>query len=185
MVAILFSARGAMAGALEDGVAAYDRADWATALRLLRPFAERGDANAQYLVGNLYGSGYGVDSDPDEAVRWWRKAADQGEARAQDELGTAYVWGLGVHKDYSQAAKWFHKAAEQGEGFAQSSLGFMYEDGTKGVPQDYALAHMWLNLAASQGQPVAKIELDKLTSKMTAEQIAEAQRLAREWKPTK
>jgi hypothetical protein len=113
MVAILFSARGAMAGALEDGVAAYDRADWATALRLLRPFAERGDANAQYLVGNLYGSGYGVDSDPDEAVRWWRKAADQGEARAQDELGTAYVWGLGVHKDYSQAAKWFHKERDE------------------------------------------------------------------------
>ena len=77
------------------------------------------------------------------------------------------------------------KAAEQGESFAQTSLGFMYEDGTEGVPQDYTLAHMWLNLAAAQGRPAAKIELDKLTSKMTAQQIAEAQRMAREWKPTK
>jgi hypothetical protein len=44
--------------------------------------------------------------------------------------------------------------------------------------------NMWLNLAAAQGQPVAKIELDRLASKMTSGQVAEAQRLARQWKPS-
>jgi TPR repeat protein len=69
---------------------------------------------------------------------------------------------------------------------AQSNLGFAYRDG-EGVPQDYVQAHMWLNLAAAQAKPddrVAAEARDKLVAKMTSAQIAEAQRLAREWKPT-
>jgi TPR repeat protein len=76
------------------------------------------------------------------------------------------------------------RAAEQGATFAQISLAFLYERG-EGVRQDFALADMWLNLAAVQGQPIAKIELERLASKMTSGQVAEAQRLARGWKPTK
>jgi TPR repeat protein len=188
MVAILLSASGAMAGAFEDGVAAYDRMDWATAIRVLRPLAERGDVKAQLLVAHMYSWGQGVPADRKEALRWYRRAAEQGDAVAEAEVGAAYwgIWGPPdiIPRDYSEAAKWYRKAADQGQREAQFALGFMYEDGTVGVPQDYALAHMWLNLAASQGHLVAKIELDKLVSKMTAEQIAEAQRLAREWKPT-
>jgi len=60
----------------------------------------------------------------------------------------------------------------------------LYERG-EGVPKDFALAHMWLNLAAAQGQSGAQTELDRLASKMTSGQVAEAQRLARVWKPTK
>ena len=72
------------------------------------------------------------------------------------------------------------KAAEQGRIFGRLAR---YERG-EGVPRDFALAHMWLNLAAAQGQGVAKIELDRLASEMTSGQVAEAQRRAREWKPT-
>jgi hypothetical protein len=54
-----------------------------------------------------------------------------------------------------------------------------------GVPQDDVLSHMWFSLAASQGYDLAATERDKLAAKMTPHQIAEAQRLAREWKPTK
>ena len=66
---------------------------------------------------------------------------------------------------------------------SRSKLGLMYEQG-KGVPQDYVLAYMWLNLSAAQGQETAVKVRDIVAGKMTPEQLAEAQRLARDWKPS-
>lgn len=106
LVVFLIFLSSTMAGDLENGVAAYNRLDSATAWRLLQPLAERGDAGAQALVGNMYARGLGVTYDGTEAVRWWRKAAEQGDASAQEELATAYFWGDGVQKDHSEAAKW-------------------------------------------------------------------------------
>ena len=180
-VFLIFSS-SSMAGDLENGVAAYNRLDEATAWRLLQPLAERGDAGAQALVGNMYARALGVTYDGAEAVRWWRRAAEQGDTSAEEELATAYFFGDGVQLDHSEAAKWFRKAAQQGKVFAQTCLASLYERG-EGVPRDLALAHMWLNLAAAQGQPVAKVELDRLASKMTSGEVAEARRLARGWKP--
>ena len=76
----------------------------------------------------------------------------------------------------------YRRAAEQGYAGAQSNLGFMYGKG-RGVPLDYVQAHMWLNLATKQGIERARKARDELAKKMTPAQIAEAQRLAREWKP--
>ena len=184
LVVFLSSSSISTAGDFETGLAAYNRLDSATAWRLLRPLAERGDAGAQARVGSMYARGLGITYDGAEAVRWWRKAAEQGDASAQEELATAYFWGDGVQADHSEAARWFRKAAEQGGIFAQISLASLYARG-EGVTKDLALAHMWLSLAAAQGQPVAKIGLDRLASKMTSGQVAEARRLARGWKPTK
>jgi uncharacterized protein len=72
---------------------------------------------------------------------------------------------------------------DQGNAIAQWSLGSAYEHG-HGVTQDYVVAHMWLNLAAAQGDGDASKERDHLAQYMTPDQIAEAQRLAREWKPS-
>jgi TPR repeat protein len=182
LAGFLISSSSSMAGDLENGVAAYDRLDAPTAWSLLQPLAERGDAGAQALVGNMYARALGVMYDGAKAVRWWRRAAEQGDATAEEELATAYFFGDGVQPDHSEAAKWFRKAAEQGKVFAQTCLASLYERG-EGVPRDLAQAHMWLTLAAAQGQPVAKIELDRLASKMTSGQVAEARRLARGWKP--
>jgi len=104
-VVFLSSSSTSMAGDLENGVAAYNRLDSATAWRLLQPLADRGDAGAQALVGNMYARGLGVTYDGAEAVRWWRKAAEQGDANAQEELGVAYFWGDGVDQDHSEAAR--------------------------------------------------------------------------------
>jgi TPR repeat protein len=90
----------------------------------------------------------------------------------------------GLAQDYAEAAKWYRMAAEQGNADAQATLGFRYERG-QGVPRDYVLAHMWLSLAAANGSSAAPQALDELAAKMTPDQIAEAQRLAREWKPTR
>ena len=65
---------------------------------------------------------------------------------------------------------------------AQAGLGFMYEAG-RGVPQNYVLAHMWFDLAAARGFRRAAELRDLSVDHMTPEQVAEAQKLAREWKP--
>ena len=116
-----------------------------------------------------------------------RRAAEQGDADAQYSLAFSYLEGYGVTQDYVESARWFRKAAEQGNAFAQHWLGTLYATG-RGVPQDYIQAHMWANLAAAsmtaeEWEVSAKLR-DELAAKMTPEQIAEAQRLAREWKPS-
>ena len=147
-VALGLAAPYAQAGPYEDGVAAYKRGDYATAIQLWRPLAEQGRAEVQAMLGNMYAKGLGVPQDYDEAVRLCRLASDQGYARDQYNLGLMYAKGLGV-------------------------------------PQDFLNAYIWLNLAALQGDESARENLDLAARELTAEQIAEAQRLAREWKPKK
>jgi len=123
------------------------------------------------------------------ALREYRPLANQGDDHAQFNLGLMYDKGQGVPQDYAEAAKWYRKAAGQGLADAQYNLGVMYEKG-QGVPQDYVRAHMWFNLAASRfaprfGREAAVKGRDIVAAKMTPAQIAEAQRLAREWKPKK
>ena len=136
----------AIAGQFEDGESAYQRGDYATALREFRVLAEQGDADAQ------------------------------------TNLGFIYNYGQGVPQDYAEAANWYRKAAEQGHTGGQYNLGLMYFRGW-GVPQDDVQAHMWLNLAGTQGDEKAAKNRDNVAERMTPAQIAEAQKLAREWKP--
>ncbi len=102
--------------------------------------------------------------------------------QGQFNLGSMYDKGEGVPQDYKEAARWYRAAAEQGHANAQLYLGGMYQR-RQGVPQDYVQAHMWFNLAASGVGELAVKNRDSIAEKMTSEQIAEAQRLAREWKP--
>ena len=88
--------------------------------------------------------------------------------------------GEGVPEDVTEATKWFRKSAEQGEAKAQSNLGVLYANGD-GIPEDNVLAYMWWKLAAAQGHEVAKKNKGIISGRMTKEQIAEAQKLSREW----
>ena len=83
--------------------------------------------------------------------------------------------------DYATALRLVRPLADQGNALAQSNLGFMYANG-QGVPQDYVQAHKWLNLAAAAGDQSAVKSRDLVAGKMTPAQIAEGQKLAREWK---
>lgn len=145
------SAGGAGAGPLEDANAAYERGDYATAVRLWRPLAEQGNPEAQFILGQMYNTGRGVAQDHPEAVKWYRRAAEQGDVLAQAVLGAMY-------------------------------------GGEEGVPPDYVQSYMWSNLAASRASTQEDrdmaLEMRNLVeTKMTPAQLAEAQRLAREWKP--
>ena len=116
LVLSLSLAAPVLAGPFEDGDAAYQNGDYATAMRLWQPLAEQGDAIVQFRLGLLY------------------------------------YWGHGVLQD---------------------------------SVQDYVEAHKWFNLAAARGNKHAAGNRDWLAKKMTPDQIEEAQRLAREWKPKK
>jgi hypothetical protein len=90
-----------------------------------------------------------------------------------------YHFGRGVARDYKDAVHWYQLAAAQGHASAQSNLGLMYYEG-KGILQDYASAYMWFNIAAAAGNDVMAKNRDIAERKMTAEQIEQAQRMARE-----
>lgn len=93
-----------------------------------------------------------------------------------------YANGWGLPVDLAEAAKWYQRAADLGLGDAQYDLGLMYAKG-QGVPQDYVRARMWLNLSAAQGNKDAVRETGRISRVMTRAQMAEADKLAREWKP--
>jgi len=176
-------ARTLIAGPLENAEAAYNRGDYATALRLLRPLADQGGAAAQHILGVMYFVGQDVPQNRSEAIRLYRLAAERGNAHAQDSLGFVYLDGVEVRQDYAEAVKWFSKAADQGNIDAQFNLGVMYELG-RGVPQDFVLAYVWISLVAAPGTRLyASESRDRLAKRLTPAQIAEAQKLAREWKP--
>ncbi len=151
----------------------------------LRAAAEQGDADAQFELGGWYDYGLeGVLQDDAQAVAWYREAADQGLAEAQYTLGNMYRTGRGVPQDFTQAVEWYREAADQGLAEAQFNLGNMYRTG-QGVPQDDVEAHRWRSLAASRATGDRQKEYaaarDQLAKRMTPAQLAEAQRLAREW----
>jgi hypothetical protein len=122
-----------------------------------------------------------------ESIQSLRKAAERGDAPAQAQLGYMYYNGRGVPQDYAKAAKWFRRAAEQGYAPAQYNLGVTYRKG-EGVPQNYIEAHKWVNLAASKSKGKRRANAIQnrrtLAKMMSRSQIAEAQRLARDWKPS-
>jgi uncharacterized protein len=76
MLAVSFAGSVA-AGPYEDGIAAYEKGDYATALSLMRPLAEQGNADAQHSLGVMYNDGQGVPQDYAAAVSWYRKAAER------------------------------------------------------------------------------------------------------------
>jgi uncharacterized protein len=155
-------------------------------LQTMQTQAAQGDAKAQNNLGLLYGNGEGGPQDYAKARQWYEKAAAQGNPNAQNNLGYLYVDGKGVPKDEKIGVDWIRKAAEQGDANGQDSLGEMYRDG-RGVPQDDVLAYMWYSLAIAHSMGTAQRSTiqnrDKITGRMTPVQIAEAQKLAREWKP--
>jgi uncharacterized protein len=104
----------AATGQLEDAALAYKKGDYATALRLMRPLAEEGNAAAQFDLGVIYQFSRDVPPDYGAAANWYRKAAEQGLAEAQYNLGVMYANGEGVPQDYATAHMWFNLAATSG-----------------------------------------------------------------------
>ncbi|MDX2145452.1 MAG: SUMF1/EgtB/PvdO family nonheme iron enzyme [Rhodospirillaceae bacterium] len=125
------------------------------------------------------------------AMRLMRALAEAGETSAQTYVAFMYKNGLGVDEDDAEAALWYRKAAEQDDALAQYSLGSMYEKG-EGVPQSDVQAHVWYGIAAARFPASDREHIDKaiagrtrVAAKLKPAQLAEAEKQAREWRPTK
>jgi uncharacterized protein len=116
------------------------------------------------------------------AAQLLRERAANGDPDAQFTLGKNYE----RKKDFAEAARWYRKSADQGNSYAEASLGIFYHAG-KGVPRDEVQAEMWFLVAldrAAAGDRDTLVEMrDSVAAHLTPPQLAEAQRLAREWKP--
>lgn len=173
----------APAGAdFKAGMEAHHRGDYATAFREWQPLAEQGNALAQYNLGLLYDIGQGAPKDYDQARQWYEKAAAQGQADAQVNLGILYDYGRSIQQDFKKAVYWYRLSAKQDNALAQRRLGFMYERGD-GVEKNYVQAYMWYILGTTGGADRGSARKDALAKQMTTEQIAEAEKLAKEWRP--
>lgn len=116
------------------------------------------------------------------------ESALKGDAEAQFELAKNYETGrIGLPRDLAQAQHWYLEAANQGDPYAAASLAILFNFG-KGVKRDYFQAYVWYERAASRmtgGNRDSVVEMrDNIEEKLTADQIAEARRQAKEWKPT-
>ena len=179
LITLAICVGAAWAGDLEDGVAAHEKKDFTTAIRKFKSAAAQGNASAQINLGDMYNIGQGVVQDYAEAMRWYKLAAAQRNASAQFIVGIEYYSGKIVVQDYAEAVRWFKLSAAQGYAGAQLSLAIMYDEG-KGVVQDYVRAHMWYNLSAARGNSDVVKYRDLVAKQMTPQQVAEAQKLARE-----
>jgi len=142
--------------------------------------AERGTAEDQYHLGLRYEQGMGVAQSYTEAAYWYRLAAMQGYRDGQYKLCELSERGQGVPQDYQESLRWCGLAADQGHGQAMFVLGRLYHT-AHGVPHDLVRAHMWYNLATAHGYDEGKKWRDRLADDMSPSQVAEAQKLAREW----
>jgi len=142
----------------DNGTAAYERGDYATARNEWLPLAREGDSAAQFSLGVLYSEGLGVSADYAEAARWYTLAAKQGVIAAQFTLGVMYAQGLGVVAEPAESARWYDKAARQGDSDAQFALGLLHSQGV-GVKRDQTLAVEWFKQAAIGGLAVAQASL--------------------------
>jgi len=128
-----------------------------------REAANRGLADAQFNLGNLYRRGHGVDQDPRRAVAWYLKAATQGMAAARYNLALSYETGSGTAQNYAVAAKWYRMAADQGDVDAQIGLAGLYRFGL-GVDKNFDVARAWFEQAVAQGDSRAKIHLEAMAA---------------------
>ncbi len=178
----------------------------AEAMKWYRLAAEQGVVTSQVNLADAYVIGIGVSQNLDEALKWYRIAAGQGSAYAENVVGITYERGFHVTQDEAEAFRYFRRAANKiydrpGNTWVHSpqyNFAAMYASG-RGTAQDYVKALMWFTLAAAFGdtKPPAEFgvdllgtskltaaeQRDKLLPLMTSAQIAEADKLAREWRP--
>lgn len=178
---IMITVLGTLPGCIDPPTSPYvDVRDTVSRIDELQPAAEQGSAEDQYNLGLRYESA--LPKNHREAVRWYRMAAIQRHVGAFYRLCALSDIGRGMPKDYQEALRWCRLAADQGHGPAMFVIATYYEK-ARGVTKDIVQAYQWYNLAAAHGHEDGAKWRDRLATNMTPTQIAQAQFLARNWKP--
>lgn len=180
-LAVVFTAYGA-SGAQNQiqrygkACEAYNRGAYHTAFRELLPFAVRGDAQAQFAIGEMLRTGMGTRRNREEALVWYRRSAEQGHAAAQCNLGTSLFNGWGAEPDPQAAIDWWLQAALNDNAHAMFNLGAVIAQG-RYVIRDFARAYWWLSRASENGYVRADDVLATLHKVMTNPQVSQARKL--------
>ena len=133
-----------------EGADAYQRKDWPTALRELKPLADTGHVGALSRLGHMTLHGNGIAKDETAALALLLRAAEGGDALSQNTVGGMYFRGLGTARDVTKALIWFNRAADQDQPNALNNLGQLYLSGN-GIAKDEAKALELLRRAANKG----------------------------------
>jgi cell division septation protein DedD len=154
---LLASTAPLSAQSVKAGIDAWQKADYATAVAIWRPLAEKGNADAEFNLGQAYRLGHGVPTNLAEAKTWFQRAAAQGHVDAETTLGLL----LFENGDQAEALKWLKQAADHGEARAQLVYGTALVNGDS-ITQDPSLGYAYVTRAASQGLAPAKETLEQL-----------------------
>lgn len=177
----------ALAG-YKEGREAYEKRDFASAWKELEPLAKQGNADAMFLVGSMHHMGMGVPPSYKDAAEWYRKAADAGKLDAIFTMGVVYEGGIGLPRNGKESFAWYKKSADRGFYPGQLKVANMYAKG-QGTKKDPAASYLWYAIAERfsprTGNDRFEIPIikDKLSALMTKEQVADADRKAKAWKP--
>ena len=165
----------ATAVGVKAGIDAWQGGDYSGAVRLWRPLADRGNADAQFNLGQAYRLGRGVPADLRTAQSWFEKAAQQGHEQAQANLGLI----LFQNGERERALPWIRKAADAGDPRAQYVLGTAMFNGDI-VAKDWPRAYAYMQRAAGQGMPHAVANLQQMDKLIPLQQRQQGLALARD-----
>ncbi len=189
---ILMSALSGQAYAAPDLSRAHElvyKRDYADALTIIKPQADAGNAEAQYLLGGLHKFGNGVPKDRKEMARLYQAAADKGFVGAQIATADMYATGEDVEQNYATAIKYFRMAANQRSSSGAVALAGAYETGT-GVSKDLVLAYKWMLLAerfdtrASRNSMELMLKTrEELRALLNNDEAMRAEQMVQDWKP--
>jgi hypothetical protein len=171
---LTFVAAPLPAQSVKAGIEAWQRADYSAAVGIWRPLAEKGDADAQFNLGQAYRLGKGVPINLGAAKTWFERAAASGHLDAQTTLGLL----LFQNGDQAEGIKWLKKAAEENEPRALLVYGTALYNGD-GVTQDRLLGYAYVNRAAALGLVPARQTLSELDQLMSESDRTRALALAR------
>ena len=173
-VVLALASASLSAQSVKAGIEAWQRADYAGAVAIWRPLAEKGDADAQFNLGQAYRLGRGVPTNLGAAQTWFERSAKQGHVDAETTLGLL----LFQNNEQSDGLKWLKKAADQNEPRAELVYGTALFNGD-GVTQDPLLGYAYVSRAAAQGLEPAKQTLAQLDKILPAPDRQKALVLAR------
>ncbi|MDV4166560.1 tetratricopeptide repeat protein [Rhodovulum sp. FJ3] len=155
---------------------AYRDADFALVLNEMTPYAEAGDAEAQFRLGNMHFYGRGVPKDVGKAAEWWKLSAERENPKAWLRLAKLYYDGDGVKKDVFEAFELARKAAREGKIADHYLLGDMYEEGA-GTYQNYVSAYMWFNISCAKGASLGCLRRDEIAKVLPVGLLTQGQEL--------
>src|SRR6185437_5939484 len=161
------------AQSVKAGIEAWQRSDYAEAVAIWRPLAEKGDADAQFNLGQAYRLGRGVPLNLGAAQTWFERAANSGHLDAETTLGLL----LFQNGDRAAGLKWLRRAAEQNEPRAMLVYGTALYNGDA-VTQDRLLGYSFISRAAAAGLPPAKDTLAQVDQLMSPADREKALKLA-------